>query len=291
MTTRDAYETSGRYLQMMGGLDSVAARVRARLLVDHLVGVRYAHLMQPARQLGPDDEARLRLALRDVARGYPLPYLVQECEFFGLSFHCDERALIPRPETETLVEAALERLKNRSHPFVADLGTGTGCIAVSIAHTLPDATVYATDVQRDTLDLARENAIRHDVAGRIHFIPGDVDDWAAPLLRATSIKFDAVFSNPPYIPREEIARLQPEIRDWEPRPALDGGPDGLDCYRRIATQSGALLKPDGFLMVELGAGQDEAVRAIFTAAGWSVEPPLFDLAGVARVLTATFNHR
>jgi len=286
MTIRDAYETSGRYLRTVGGIDAAEAHVRARLLVDHLAKVRYAHLVQPARELHPDDEVRLQETLHRLARGYPLPYVMGRCEFFGLSFHCDERALIPRAETETLVEAAVARLGVAGNTRVADLGTGTGCIAVSIAHAVPEATVYTTDVQSAALDLARENAVRHGVAARVHCIPGDAADWAAPLLHIGAGSFTAVLSNPPYIARDEIARLQPEIRDWEPRAALDGGVDGLDCYRCIAAQCGVLLQPDGFLMVELGAGQYEPVRDIFTAEGWSVAPPLFDLAGIARVLTA-----
>lgn len=290
MNVQQAYEDSIRYLQTQASLEAEAVRIKARLVVDYITGVRYAHLTQPARELDATEKEKLEQALLEVAQGRPLPYLTGQCEFFGLTFHCDERALIPRPETETLVEAAIERLSPRLKRIIADLGTGTGCIAISIAHALPEPTVYATDVRADTLDLARANAQLNAVEDRIHFIRGQAGQWAAPLI-ATEHEgtFDAILSNPPYIAAAEIFTLQPEIKDWEPREALDGGEDGLTCYRQIADQCGVLLAPEGFLMVELGAGQYALVQEIFTAAGWLVEEPLHDLAGIERVLVAQRN--
>jgi release factor glutamine methyltransferase len=232
-------------------------------------------------------EVALSTALGELQRGKPLPYILGQWEFFGLPFRCDERALIPRPETETLVEAAVERLKSKDKVLIADLGTGTGCITVSLAHALPNARVYATDASPQALQLARDNASLNDVVDRVVFMTGTIGSWAGPLLReGLSGMFDAVLSNPPYIAAAEIETLQPQIRDWEPRAALDGGIDGLDCYRQIAAQCGLLLAPDGFLMVELGAGQFDIVREIFSAAAWRVAPPIFDLAGIPRVLVA-----
>src|SRR6185503_11480868 len=154
---------------------------KARLLIDYLTGTRYAHLMEPSREL-PVSGAELDASLDQLRRGRPMPYLLGEWEFFGLKFICDERALVPRPETETLVEAALQRLAGTVQPRVADLGTGTGCIAISIAHALPQAQVWATDVSPDALELAGENAQRHDVVERVHLVRGEPGEWAAPLL-------------------------------------------------------------------------------------------------------------
>jgi release factor glutamine methyltransferase len=290
MTVLEAYQKSAATLQHeLAGITRDEACSMARLLVDHVTGQRYAHLLQPAVEL-PDPDA-LRIMLADVARGRPLPYVLGRREFYGLSFRCDERALIPRPETELLVETTVARLKNRDEVTIADLGTGSGCIAVSIAHALPRATVYATDVSKDALALAHENAIEHGVAERVHFLRGEVGDWAAPLARAgCNGKLDAIVSNPPYIAAAEIETLQKQVRDWEPRNALDGGADGLDEYRRLATQCASLLKRDGFIAVELGMGQFDAVRDIFQAAGWNVEAPMFDFAGIARVLVARARH-
>ncbi|MBV9467626.1 MAG: peptide chain release factor N(5)-glutamine methyltransferase [Abitibacteriaceae bacterium] len=287
MNVQRAYEDSIHYLQTQASVTAEEARVKARLIVDYITGTRYAHLTHPALELEAPQQEKLEQALLEVAQGRPLPYLIGQCEFFGLTFSCDERALIPRPETETLVEAAIERLSQCLKPIVAELGTGTGCIAISIAHALPEPTVYATDVRADTLDLARANAQLNAVTDRIHFIQGKAGQWAEPLINTEhGGTFDALLSNPPYIATEEITALQTEIKDWEPREALDGGEDGLDCYRQIAAQCGGLLAPEGFLMVELGAGQYPAVQEIFTAAGWLVAEPLRDLAGIERVLLA-----
>ena len=285
MTVSEAYRLA---VQRLGQQDD-EARVKARLLVDRAAGVRYAHLTHPEKVLEPSAAAWLRSSVEKVAAGYPVAYALGTCEFFGLPFHCDERALIPRFETELLVEAALKRLSPLPAAVVADLGTGTGCIAISIAHALDSTTVYASDASPEALELARENADRLGVTDRIQLVPGTIGQWAAPLQFALgqSGHLDAILSNPPYIAIEEIAILQPEIRDWEPRLALEAGSDGLVCYREIAAQCGRLLKPGGFLMVELGAGQFDAVGTIFGDLGWMVEEPLLDLAGIERVLAAT----
>ena len=287
-TIRKIYD-NGVHCLIQKGLDAAEAKVRVRLLLDHVTGVRYSHLMQPDDVLNESEEHRVVIALHEAARGRPIPYITHQCEFYGLSFLCDERALIPRSETEVLVETAVMRLQGRPHVTVADLGTGSGCIAVGIAHALPQAIVYATDAQDEALNLAQANAARHGVAERVKLMRGSTSSWAEPLLQeASTMRFDAILSNPPYIATNEIDNLQPEIRDWEPRSALDGGTDGLDCYRAIATQCGPLLSLDGFLMVELGAAQFEAAQRVFIKAGWSVEAPLFDLAGIRRVLVAKF---
>lgn len=287
MTIAEAYQFGVNYLQTKSALDKEEARTKSRLLLDHVAGIRYAHLMQPQQELDAYATEYLQASLSEVAGGRPLPYLLREWEFYGLTFHCDERALIPRPESEILVEAAIQHLKSVGHPMVADLGTGTGCIAVSVAYSLSEAQMFATDISLDALELARVNAKRHHVEDRINFVTGKGESWSASLVAANCAhQFNAILSNPPYIATNEIATLQTEVRDWEPRTALDGGDDGLDCYRHIAAQCDVLLAPDGFLMVELGAGQYNDVREIFTNCGWSVELPIHDLAGIERVLTA-----
>jgi release factor glutamine methyltransferase len=289
MTASEAYQKSVSLL-IDSGFSLTRARLEARLLLDHVCGVRHAHLLQPDRVLAPRDHEQLLHLCMELRSCQPLAYLTRQREFFGLPFRCDRRALIPRPETEILVELAATRLKNNATALIADLGTGSGCIAVSVAHVVPGSVVYATDLSLGALDLARENAALNHVTNRIEFVAGRTGKWASPLLReGFGGMFDCVLSNPPYISKPVIEALEPQIRDWEPRLALDGGDDGLDCYRQIASQCGALLKADGFLAVELGAGQFDVVRSLFRSEGWNVEPPVHDLAGIERVLVATFN--
>jgi release factor glutamine methyltransferase len=189
---------------------------------------------------------------------------------------------VPRPETETLVMEALRLLKPLKGPTVLDLGTGSGCIAVSIAHQKKDARVTATDISPDALDVARRNAERHGVADRVAFLQGDL---FAPVPAGAA--FDLVVSNPPYVTPAELAALPADVREHEPRLALDGGPDGLAFYRRIASGAGPLLKPGGSLLVEIGATQDEAVRAILgERAELDVGPTLRDGNKLPRVVTA-----
>lgn len=280
------------------------AHATTRILLDAVSGVTHAHLIDPDMILSPQQIERLQRCVLELENGRPLAYVLGTREFYGLQFRCDERALIPRPETELLVEAALDALRRaatakattakaatakvataKEPPRVADLGTGTGCIAILLAHSFPTARVYATDVSPDALALARINANALGVAERVNFIPGMSGDWAAPL-HEYSGRLDVIVSNPPYIAPRHIDQLQIQIRNFEPRRALDGGPDGLDCYRQIAAQCGALLLPTGVLFCELGENQFEAVRAIFESFNWKVGKTIFDLQGIARVLSA-----
>lgn len=288
MTVAQAYDHTFSEL-MAGGYDRHEAGITARLLVDKFAGVSHAHLTRSDTHLFNGAEwDSFRETVVELRDGLPLAYLFGTREFFGLDFKCDERALIPRGDTETLVEAAIERLKSVENPLVADLGTGTGCIAISVAHTLPGAVIHATDASRGAIDLATYNANALGVASRLEFVPGIPQEWALPLISHGYPRlYDAVLTNPPYISVEDILQLQPQIREHEPLSALDGGEDGLDCYRQIAAQCQELLAPGGFLMAELGAGQFTAVRDIFRVQGWAVEPPLLDLARIERVLVAT----
>ena len=290
MTVFAAYRNSVQRLMEAQNLPRAEACLRARLLIDEVAHTRHAHLREPLQVLAATQIARWQAMLEEAARGRPIPYILGAWEFWGLNFSVDERVLIPRPETEILVEETLQKLKNINAPRVADLGTGSGCIAISLAHERADMTVVATDLARDSLQLAQENAARLGVENRIEWRVGEKGDWGAPLEGAASTcsaRFDAIISNPPYIESQEIENLQIEVRQYEPRGALDGGDDGLRAYRLLALQLKPLLKPAGFLALEFGRGQCESLRTIFENAGWQVAAPLCDNADLERALIAT----
>ncbi|MBN1137116.1 MAG: peptide chain release factor N(5)-glutamine methyltransferase [Anaerolineae bacterium] len=237
------------------------ARLDAELLLAYTLGLnRAAILAQPDRPLTPKELTRFRdLVARRAARE-PLPYITGHREFFGLDFAVDARVLIPRPETELLVEHALRiaRPVPGSLPpalEIADVGAGSGAIAVALAVHLPRATVYALDDSAGALALTAENARRHNVAGRVRCRQGDL---LAPLPGPVSL----VTANLPYVAAGEWADLPPEIRDHEPRAALDGGPDGLDAISRLLATTGPYLHPGGALLLEIGASQGAAVTAL-----------------------------
>lgn len=269
--------------------DSYEMQLCVRLLLDEIAGISHAHLTRGGDLLSTSQLARFEVAVHELESGRPLAYVLGKRDFYRLCFRSDARALVPRPETELLVEEVVKRIQGSDSAVIADLGTGTGCIAISLAHELPGTTVFATDVSPAALSLAQENAntlIPEIVAGnRLQFRAGTIGEWAKPLLEYSG-KFDLIVSNPPYIPREEIEVLQREVRDHEPRLALDGGADGLDCYRQLAAQCDVLLKPAGALLCELGMGQFADVRAIFENQNWRVEIPIFDFAGIERILVA-----
>lgn len=250
-------------------------RLEAEVLLAHVTGLSRTTLLAHPEQSPSADRLRLyRSLLRRRAAGFPLPYLTGRVEFYGLEFAVTPDVLIPRPETETLVELALARRPR----VVVDVGTGSGCVAVTLAVHLPEARIYATDLSGRALRVARANARRHGVADRIHLIQTDL---------ATSLAgpADLVVSNPPYVAATEWASLPESVRRHEPRLALDGGPDGLTVIRRILQDGPRLLKPDGTLLVEIGATQGRAVAALASSlwpqARISIHP---DLAGRDRVL-------
>jgi release factor glutamine methyltransferase len=260
-----------------------AARLEAQVLLAHVLDCPRIELVARFPEQ-PTDEQRVRFRelIKRRVDGWPVAYLVGRREFYLLPFEVSPAVLIPRPETETLVLEALRLLKPLAAPAVLDLGTGSGCIAVSVAHQKRDARVTATDVSPDALDVARRNAEAHGVAGRVAFAQGDL--FAA--VPAGSL-FDVVVSNPPYVTPAELAGLSPDVREHEPRLALDGGPDGLAFYRRIAAGVGPLLKPGGWLAVEIGATQEDAVRTLLAdRPELEAGPTLKDGAGRPRVATA-----
>jgi len=213
----------------------------------------------------------------------PLQHILGTTSFCGLEIKCSRAALIPRPETELLAERAWQFLSTLDSQIssILDVGTGTGCIAIAIAVNAPTTRVHAIDISADALALAKENAAHHKIAERITFHESDA--FAA---LPAGLKFDLIVSNPPYIAAEEISSLQREVRDFDPKLALDGGADGLDFYRRIAAEARPFLKPDGKLMLEFGDGQADALKKIFSSEKWIVDEIVADYTSRARILIA-----
>ncbi|MGI6344655.1 MAG: peptide chain release factor N(5)-glutamine methyltransferase [Bacillota bacterium] len=214
-------------------------------------------------------------------QGMPTQYLLGQQEFMGLGFCVTPAVLIPRPDTEILVEHALQWLQGveAEQPRVLDLATGSGAVAVSLAVHCPQAAVWATDVSAAALEVAHRNAQVHGVAERVRFLQGS---WTEPLA-GLGLRFHLIVSNPPYIATAQIAELDSVVQH-EPRLALDGGRDGLDCYRQLIPATLPLLFPGGLLAVEVGQGQDQAVVELFQAAGFAQPEVRHDLAGIPRVV-------
>jgi len=235
-------------------------------------------------KLGAQSGALVSSVLRKRISGYPLQYILGKADFFGREFLVNESVLIPRPETEILVETALKiglRLKAKGlRPDILELGTGSGCIAISLAKELPGVNIIATDISEKALGAARKNARLHNV--KINFVQGDLFN-TYPL---SFTLYHLIISNPPYIPSGEINKLQPEIA-YEPRQALDGGKDGLDYYRRIAGQCSEYLKEEGVLVFEIGFGQYEEIEKILQkGAKLQIIDVIRDYADIRRVIVA-----
>lgn len=258
-------------------------RADAQILLAHVLKCTKVDLIVRFNEEPSEAErTRYRELIQRRITGWPVAYLVGSRDFYLLSFEVSPAVLIPRPETETLVLEALSMLKPLSSPRVLDLGTGSGCIAVSIAHQKKDTLVTAIDLSPDALAVARRNAQIHGVADRVAFLQGDL--FAALPPGAT---FDLIASNPPYIAQAEFAGLSPDVRDHEPRVALEGGTDGLLFYRRIALEVGQYLAPGGRLLLEIGSTQEESVREILARqTELELGPTLKDMAGHPRVISA-----
>ncbi|MCI6232257.1 MAG: peptide chain release factor N(5)-glutamine methyltransferase [Selenomonas sp.] len=279
-------------------------RLDAEVLLGHVLEKEriylYVHFDEP---LQPQELAEYREAIKQRIRRVPVAYIIGQREFMGLTFHVTEDTLVPRPDTEILVQAAIERLKKMSgveeaRPVrFADIGTGTGAICLSVLHYLTQATADTVDISEAARKVAEENAEALDVKGRITFYTGDL---LAPLFKAQSggagdkasaaeetagARYDAILSNPPYIPDADIETLAPEVRCKEPRTALAGGADGLDFYRRLVADSPALIKDDGFLAVEVGIHQAQVVAKMATESGAFARTEILkDYGGIERVV-------
>jgi release factor glutamine methyltransferase len=236
------------------------------------------------------------------AAGEPTQYLTGKQEFWGLEFEVTPDVLIPRPETEHVVEVALERLGERGLKInmktgapspllhIADVGTGSGCLAVAFAHELPHAEIIATDISLPALEIARRNGARHKVSDRIRFVQTNLLEGISvlpPNPRRLRPGFDLIVSNPPYIAHRDARSLPTEVRDHEPRSALFGGPTGVEIYDRLIEQAGAQLGPGAILVLELGYDSADRVRKMFdTEPRWANIGITNDLAGIPRVIAA-----
>jgi release factor glutamine methyltransferase len=276
-------ETARRALAArFGGAGVDSAELDARILAGSVLGLDLTGLIAAAARILTEAEA---VRLEDVARrriaGEPVARIVGVKEFWGLPLRLSPATLVPRPDTETVVEAALEILKENSRGGlrIADLGTGSGAILLALLSELPSAFGVGTDLSEAALRTARENARHLGLASRAAFV---ACDYAAAL----SGPFDLIVSNPPYIRSADIASLDAEVRDHDPQRALDGGADGLDAYRLIAPEAARLLVPGGVLVVEVGHGQSAEVEGLMAAAGLTPgDAPKFDLGGIRRAVT------
>jgi release factor glutamine methyltransferase len=271
-------EAISRSRQRLSSVGIDEARLDAELLVSEVTGRGRAWLfLHPDEELTPAQTARLEALLSRRLRREPLPYILGRAEFCGLTFRVTPAALIPRPETEILVEAAIERAQGLGAQFIVDVGSGSGAIAVALARQMPQVHVIAADVSLNALRLARENVVTHDAAGRVHLLCSDLLDG----LRG---EFDCVVANLPYVRADEFPELQPEVRNYEPRWALDGGPDGLELIRRLGAQLLGHLRTGGFAALEVGAGQAPEVTKLLETAGLRTAEALRDYGGIERVV-------
>jgi release factor glutamine methyltransferase len=324
MTVLEAIQKSTEFLAKKG---VESPRLQTELLLAHLLKLpRMKLYLNFERALTPAEVDGLREFIKRRGQREPLQHITGSTSFCGLEIAVNRHVLIPRPETEILAEFGwkfmsepeqtphpagghplpAQRGEGRGEGHVAlDFGTGTGCIAIALAAKCPSAKIVATDISADALALAGENAAHHNIAERIEFVQGDgfaalqnvgqasclfpsekkkLETGGTPVLH-----FDLIISNPPYIPSAEIATLQPEVRDFDPRGALDGGADGLDFFRKLARESKPFLKPGGKIMLEFGDGQADAIRKIFEAEKWIVEAVKEDYSQRARILIARRN--
>lgn len=266
---------------LSGGAGRLAAagvpepRREARLLLAHALGVETAVVLgYPERPVG--DASRFEELIERRAAREPLSHLTGHREFWSLDFTVTPDTLDPRPDSETVVEAALKRFTGRAAPAsILDLGAGTGCLLLALLHELPDAAGVGVDILPAAVEVARGNAEKLGLGGRARFFVGD---WGAALAGP----FELIVANPPYIPTGEIAGLQREVAQYEPRRALDGGPDGLEGYRELAGDVARLLAPGGTAILEFGMGQADDVGHILEAAGLPVEEFAADLSGTSR---------
>jgi release factor glutamine methyltransferase len=262
-----------------GRLDGADATRDAQLLLLHAIGIaRTALFTDPDRLLTEEELAVYDAAIARRAAGEPVQYITGQQEFYGLMLKVSPAVLIPRPETELLVEAVLERLPADRETKIADVGTGSGAIAIALAYRLPKARVTAVDLSQAALAVSRDNAAVHGVTGRVRLLSSDL------LAAVAGEVFDAVVSNPPYVPEADRDSLDRQVREFEPPLALFAGDSGLDVYKRLIPQALAVLKPGGLLAMEIGFGQGEALAELL--AEWDGVEFLDDLRGIPRVALA-----
>jgi release factor glutamine methyltransferase len=306
VTVLEAIQKSTEFL---GKKNVESPRLQTELLLAHLLKIpRMKLYLNFDRRLTAPETDALRELVKRRGQREPLQHIVGSTSFCGHEIAVNRHVLIPRPETELLVESGWKFLSTlHARPSAClDFGTGSGCIAIALAAKCAQAKIVATDISTDALALAQANAAHNQVAAQIEFLPGDgfaalmpegrvprvpdskknegMEESQSPSLRKW--EFDLLVSNPPYIPAAEIATLDPEVRDFDPRLALDGGADGLDFYRRLAAGAGPFLKQAGKIMLEFGDGQAAAIKKIFEDEKWIVEAVQEDYSQRARILVA-----
>ena len=276
----DVIQRSADFLAKKG---VASPRLQVELLLAHMLGMpRMKLYLNFERVLTAMELDTLRALVRRRGQREPLQYIVGSASFCGLEMALNQRVLIPRPETELLAERGWKFLQGCGGcPSALDVGTGSGCVAIALAANAPGSRIHATDFCGEALEVARQNARRHQVADRVQWHQGDVFA-AVPV----ELRFDLIVSNPPYIPSARIASLEPEVREHEPRGALDGGADGLDFYRRLAAGGGAFLRRGGRLMVELDDEGGAGTREIFEREKWKIEAVELDYNRTPRILIA-----
>lgn len=291
MTVLEVIQRSAEYLDK-NGVES--PRLQVELLLAHQLKLpRMGLYLNFERKLTDAELEAVRALVKRRAQREPVQHITGTTSFCGLELAVNRKVLTPRPETELLAEMGWENVKKLQAPnsklqgepdrvTVLDLGTGSGCLAIAIAVKCPEAKVMACDICDEALGVAKENAARHKTM--VEFFTGD--GFAAVPAGA---RFDLIVSNPPYIPTEEIPGLEPEVREHDPRRALDGGADGLDFYRRLAREAGGYLNAGGRMLLEFGDGQESALPKIFEEQKWIVEHVKADYSGRARILVLRRN--
>ncbi len=281
-TVRTVLAAANEYLS---GRDLPSARLEAELLLAHSLALsRFDLYTQFDRPLSEKERTVYRRLLKERSTGRPLQHLTGTQAFRRLDLRMADGVFIPRSETELLVEAVVDWLRAREgEADVLEIGTGSGAICVSLATETPGTTVWSTDISEEALTLAATNARAHGVEDRIHLVHGDLFS-SAPAGKT----FDVIVSNPPYVPSGEIDSLALEVRDHEPRTALDGGPAGLDFYRRIISEGGRWLKAGGLLAFEVGIGQAQDVSSGLSTAGFGEIAITRDYGGIERIVTAVY---
>jgi release factor glutamine methyltransferase len=274
-------ERGGHELERAGVADF---KWEAERLLRHALGWTRDHLIAHSDEPVTAEASGHFFQLLQRRRGRePLQYVLGVQEFWGMELRVTPSVLIPRPETEGLVEQTLQRFES-GFARIVDVGCGSGCIALALASALPRAEIFATEVSHRALAVARENAGRHELAGRIQFLQGDL---LAPLMeRGLTGTFHAVVSNPPYIPDSEMLGLEPEVRDYEPRVALAAGENGLDTIQRLIPQAEEMLAPGGYLFMEIGHDSEPRVKELLSETALAWEKTVPDLQGIPRVFIA-----
>jgi len=265
------------------GIES--SRLDAEVIIAHVLKLQrvmlYAHFDRP---LAADELGAIRELVKRRANHEPVAYLLESREFWSLDLDVNSSVLVPRPDTEVLVEVALKKIEDLENPRIADVGTGSGCVALALAQDRKDATISAFEVSASAREVANRNVIRHEVADRIEIIESDLLSGH----QSSSGPYDLIVANLPYIPSKDIDELSAEVKDHEPRLALDGGPDGLDLIRRLIDSAGKHLKSGGFLVLEAGFDQLDSLENLMDASGFDAIEIRKDYADHPRVCSGTW---